>query len=198
MRNGRHSLVTSAKKLLNPAVVSSTTTTVIPSRKLNVHEHVGLEVLRDAGVNVPRFGVASTPSEAREVASNKLKGLSDYVDMRAIGFSTSERSTRDAKEKRGTWSSKSSRMKEKTHKPENNYCVEKTTNTTKWGQLKWKYGGCRRGWRMQNDLRLPPNRYIPRTYHIFNRLEQQSRLSYKQADESKPEIRNEPEQTRKF
>lgn len=79
MRNGRQSLVTSAKKLLNPAVISSTTTTVIPSRKLNVHEHVGLEILRDAGVNVPRFGVASTPSEAREVCSKQLKGLSDFV-----------------------------------------------------------------------------------------------------------------------
>lgn len=53
--------------------------TALPKRHLNVHEYVGLTVLRDAGVNVPRFGVASTTEEALKVASTELKGISDYV-----------------------------------------------------------------------------------------------------------------------
>jgi len=48
-------------------------------RYLNVHENVGLAILRDAGVKVPRFGVASSSDEAFKVASNDLQGISDYV-----------------------------------------------------------------------------------------------------------------------
>ena len=42
-------------------------------RKLNVHEHVGIKLLSENGVNVPRFGVAKTPEEASKIASS-LKG----------------------------------------------------------------------------------------------------------------------------
>lgn len=52
---------------------------LVPRRRLNVHEHIGLGVLRAAGVNVPRFGVASSGEEAKKVASSELKGLSDFV-----------------------------------------------------------------------------------------------------------------------
>lgn len=48
-------------------------------RNLNVHEYVGLSILRDNGVNVPRFGVASNPDEASKVASSELQGITDYV-----------------------------------------------------------------------------------------------------------------------
>lgn len=58
---------------------SSIGTNVVPKRDLNVHEYVGLGILRVAGVNVPRFGVASNVQEARKVIANELKGLSDYV-----------------------------------------------------------------------------------------------------------------------
>lgn len=47
-------------------------------RNLNVHEYVGLTLLRDNGVKVPRFGVASNPDEASRAAS-QLEGVSDYV-----------------------------------------------------------------------------------------------------------------------
>ena len=57
------------KKLIKCSSVA-----MVSQRDLNVHEHVGLEVLRDAGVNVPKFGVASSPEEARKVASEQLKG----------------------------------------------------------------------------------------------------------------------------
>lgn len=46
-------------------------------RFFNVHEHDAMEILRNGGINVPKFGVASTPSEAVEVA-RKL-GSSDFV-----------------------------------------------------------------------------------------------------------------------
>lgn len=49
------------------------------ARNLNVHEYVGLSMLRENDVNVPKFGVAETPDEASKVASNDLKGVSDYV-----------------------------------------------------------------------------------------------------------------------
>jgi hypothetical protein len=42
-------------------------------RHLNVHEYVGIKILSENGVNVPKFGVAHTPEEARVVASS-LKG----------------------------------------------------------------------------------------------------------------------------
>lgn len=61
------------------AAAAATNTSTTSKRNLNVHEYVGLGILREAGVNVPRFGVASTPEEASNIASNQLKGLSDYV-----------------------------------------------------------------------------------------------------------------------
>lgn len=54
-------------------------TAILPKRHLNVHEHVGLKILKDAGVNVPRFGVAHCAEEAVRVASTELSGISDYV-----------------------------------------------------------------------------------------------------------------------
>lgn len=57
----------------------SRSASVLPKRCLNVHEYVGLTVLKDAGVNVPRFGVASSGDEAFKVADTELKGISDYV-----------------------------------------------------------------------------------------------------------------------
>lgn len=37
-------------------------------RKLNVHEYVGIKLLSENGVNVPRFGVAESPEEASKIA----------------------------------------------------------------------------------------------------------------------------------
>ena len=49
------------------------------SRMLNVHEHVGLEILRDNGIRVPRFGVAENAEDAVKIASKELEGVSDFV-----------------------------------------------------------------------------------------------------------------------
>jgi len=46
-------------------------------RNLNVHEYVAIDMLREAGVNVPNGGVARTPEEAYNVA--KKIGSSDFV-----------------------------------------------------------------------------------------------------------------------
>lgn len=46
-------------------------------RHLNVHEHVGIKLLGDAGIQVPRFGVANSPEEAEKVARDL--GVSDVV-----------------------------------------------------------------------------------------------------------------------
>jgi succinyl-CoA synthetase beta subunit len=67
------------KMLLQVLSKSKATVSYIPQRNLNVHEYVGLSVLRDAGVAVPKFGVASSAEEAEKVASSDLKGISDYV-----------------------------------------------------------------------------------------------------------------------
>jgi len=47
-------------------------------RNLNVHEYVGIKLLGENGVNVPRYGVATTPEEASKIATN-LTGVSDFV-----------------------------------------------------------------------------------------------------------------------
>ena len=39
-------------------------------RNLNVHEYVGIKLLSENGVNVPRFGVAHTPEEASKIAAS--------------------------------------------------------------------------------------------------------------------------------
>ena len=49
----------------------------IGRRYLNVHEYVAMDILRQGGVNVPRFGVASTPEEASEIA--KTLAEKDFV-----------------------------------------------------------------------------------------------------------------------
>ncbi|CAH1960033.1 unnamed protein product [Acanthoscelides obtectus] len=41
------------------------------TRNLNVHEHISYTLLKDAGIPVPKFGVAKTKQEAKEIA----KGL---------------------------------------------------------------------------------------------------------------------------
>ncbi|GFG32074.1 hypothetical protein Cfor_08562 [Coptotermes formosanus] len=39
-------------------------------RNLNVHEHISYTLLKDAGIPVPKFGVAKTKAEAQEIAKN--------------------------------------------------------------------------------------------------------------------------------
>merc|ERR1719427_958057 len=46
-------------------------------RNLNVHEYVAIDMLRQAGVNVPKGGVARSPEEAYDLA--KSIGSSDFV-----------------------------------------------------------------------------------------------------------------------
>merc|ERR1712179_619835 len=50
-------------KVLSPACVS-----VSQKRDLSVHEHVSMSLLKDAGVPVPKFGVAKTAAEAKQIA----------------------------------------------------------------------------------------------------------------------------------
>lgn len=38
------------------------------TRNLNVHEHISYTLLRDAGICVPKFGVAKTKEEAKKIA----------------------------------------------------------------------------------------------------------------------------------
>nr|CAH7743481.1 unnamed protein product [Callosobruchus chinensis] len=40
------------------------------TRNLNVHEHISYSLLRDAGITVPKFGVAKTKQEAKEIAKS--------------------------------------------------------------------------------------------------------------------------------
>ncbi|KAF2887118.1 hypothetical protein ILUMI_19055 [Ignelater luminosus] len=37
-------------------------------RNLNVHEHISYSLLKEAGINVPKFGLAKTKQEAKEIA----------------------------------------------------------------------------------------------------------------------------------
>merc|ERR1711887_328314 len=56
----------SPKKVVSavtPACVS-----VNQKRDLSVHEHVSMSLLKDAGVPVPKFGVAKTAAEAKQIA----------------------------------------------------------------------------------------------------------------------------------
>merc|ERR1712109_410510 len=58
-------------KVLSPACIS-----VNQKRNLSVHEHVSMALLQEAGVPVPKFGVAKSAADARkiaeEIASNDL------------------------------------------------------------------------------------------------------------------------------
>lgn len=40
------------------------------TRNLNVHEHISYTLLKEAGIPVPRFGVAKTKEEAKEIAKS--------------------------------------------------------------------------------------------------------------------------------
>ncbi|PNF32534.1 Succinate--CoA ligase [ADP-forming] subunit beta, mitochondrial [Cryptotermes secundus] len=45
-------------------------------RNLNIHEHMSYTLLKDAGIPVPKFGVAKTKAEAQEIAKNlNVKGI---------------------------------------------------------------------------------------------------------------------------
>lgn len=37
---------------------------------MNVHEHISYTLLKDAGISVPKFGIAKTKAEAQEIAKN--------------------------------------------------------------------------------------------------------------------------------
>lgn len=39
-------------------------------RNLNVHEHISYTLLKDAGIQVPKFGVAKTKEEAKKIATD--------------------------------------------------------------------------------------------------------------------------------
>merc|ERR1711976_1016053 len=52
-------------KVLSPACVS-----VTQKRDLSVHEHVSMSLLQEAGVPVPKFGVAKSAAEARKIAED--------------------------------------------------------------------------------------------------------------------------------
>merc|ERR1719391_285798 len=54
-----------AKVLKSPACVS-----VSQKRDLSVHEHVSMSLLQEAGVPVPKFGVAKSAAEARKIAED--------------------------------------------------------------------------------------------------------------------------------
>merc|ERR1711963_1240345 len=55
----------SPKKVLSPACVS-----VSQKRDLSVHEHVSMSLLQEAGVPVPKFGVAHSSAEAKKIAED--------------------------------------------------------------------------------------------------------------------------------
>merc|ERR1712158_260212 len=57
--------LTKVSKVLSPACVS-----VSQQRDLSVHEHVSMSLLEDAGVPVPKFGVAKTAEEAKQIAQD--------------------------------------------------------------------------------------------------------------------------------
>merc|ERR1712079_642801 len=52
-------------KVLSPACIS-----VSQKRNLSVHEHVSMALLQEAGVPVPKFGVAKSAAEARKIAED--------------------------------------------------------------------------------------------------------------------------------
>jgi len=52
------------------SVVSPACVSVNQKRDLSVHEHVSMSLLKDAGVPVPKFGVAKTSAEAKQIAED--------------------------------------------------------------------------------------------------------------------------------
>merc|ERR1712158_116538 len=57
--------LTKVSKVLSPACVS-----VSQQRDLSVHEHVSMSLLKEAGVPVPNFGVATSADEAKKIAED--------------------------------------------------------------------------------------------------------------------------------
>merc|ERR1712158_225214 len=57
--------LTKVSKVLSPACVS-----ICQQRDLSVHEHVSMSLLQEAGVPVPKFGVAKTAEEAKQIAQD--------------------------------------------------------------------------------------------------------------------------------
>merc|ERR1712117_311212 len=55
----------SPKKVALPAPVAAT-----QKRDLSVHEHVSMSLLQEAGVPVPKFGLAKTSAEAKQIAED--------------------------------------------------------------------------------------------------------------------------------
>merc|ERR1711902_220840 len=55
----------SPKKVALPASVAAT-----QKRDLSVHEHVSMSLLQEAGVPVPKFGLAKTSAEAKQIAED--------------------------------------------------------------------------------------------------------------------------------
>merc|ERR1712212_106689 len=51
-------------------VASAACVSVNQKRDLSVHEHVSMSLLKDAGVPVPKFGVAKTAAEAKQIAED--------------------------------------------------------------------------------------------------------------------------------
>ena len=45
-------------------------------RNLSVHEYIAIDMLRDAGINVPKGGVARSPDEAFKVA----KSIGEFLE----------------------------------------------------------------------------------------------------------------------
>merc|ERR1719334_2473194 len=58
-----------SKSHLLPALASSLPSTT-QQRKLSVHEHVSMSLLQEAGVPTPRFGLAKTAAEAKQIAED--------------------------------------------------------------------------------------------------------------------------------
>ena len=78
LNNGKRALAVAnlgLRNLIKSSLPATTTTgTQQQRRNLNVHEYVGMKLLRENGVNVPKFGIANTPKEAYKVAAEQLQG----------------------------------------------------------------------------------------------------------------------------
>merc|ERR1712142_210585 len=70
----RAALATEKLALRSPkkvaSVLSAACVSVNQKRDLSVHEHVSMSLLKDAGVPVPKFGVAKTAAEAKKIAQD--------------------------------------------------------------------------------------------------------------------------------
>merc|ERR1712106_830971 len=64
----------SPKKTVTPIVAGAPN---VQQRNLSVHEHVSMSLLQEAGVPVPKFGVATSKAEAKKIAEDI--GSSDLV-----------------------------------------------------------------------------------------------------------------------